>query len=80
MTSGHSQTLETVGKCVYVHIYLFPRDKIAFLNISKGSMTISNLKNVLDFLKKLVLFSTIRTRMLKVMIKCFISMVQLIHL
>lgn len=54
-----------------MHIYLFPRDRIAF--ILKGSMTINKLKNVLGFCEKLVLFSVIERRALKVIIKCFLS-------
>lgn len=65
-------------KCVYVHLYLFLGNRIAF--ISKESVTI-NKNNMLDFHEKLVLFSMLRRRPLKVIIICFISTeTQLIHL
>lgn len=55
-------------KCVYVHIYLFPGNRITF--ISKGPVTINKLENVLGFCEKLVLFSVIGRRALQVIIKC----------
>jgi hypothetical protein len=51
VVSRHSQTLEIVGKCVHV----FLGNRIVF--ISKGSVIIKRLDNVLGFHGKLVIFS-----------------------
>lgn len=69
--------LKLYEMCICASIFI-SWNRISF--ISKESVTI-NKKNMLDFHEKLVLFSMIRRRALKVVIICFMSTeAQLIHL